>query len=314
MSLAPLIQDWWGSSSDPLKFLARNFLLDVDDPTIRKRHPSRRSHGKRLQPSDVAALSHEVNALRNEAWYAGKRLWEPKAIERCFDVLTLSFDNYNHSRMSARSSSFPHDTDLVHVARYIPLRNFCMFWLRKPIIPHDFPTAWPKISTELNLFPGGGTNLATTSPDFWNPHAMLGIGTVCWVTPRDPAHGFPHQDPAIAGLSPSQKAEAVIRRLALPGFDTPEKRLDAMGLIVAIYPISKQLLRTPDILDAGSTWYFFPGESGQPNGRTVPLDGSCNPSWIHQSGGYMEYVHPVLALKTLDIHLELVGQFDEALT
>ncbi|MEO5369216.1 MAG: hypothetical protein H7833_03980 [Magnetococcus sp. DMHC-1] len=310
MALYPLIMKWWASPHLELRHLARNFMLDVEVTASNKvSHPDVTTHGNRLQAADVADLYAKVSIiLAHES---------SEDVEGILRQIGGACRLENEARLSRSRSGHGAGSQRVEVARYLSMRDVFSYWYAEEVgnPVADARTVLDFLRRKPPNPPVGPTAGGYSSAQLLRMDATLSGGPVCWVTVRDQDGFFPHEDADFHEISSEEKAPELVRRLALPGLVTEEDRQDAVGMMVALYSVASQDLLPPDILDAESSWYFFPGPMGMAFGQTAPMDTDYRAPWLRshsQHPGYREYVHKNMTLQDVKPALQEIGTFREA--
>ncbi|MBF0309851.1 MAG: hypothetical protein HQL56_10010 [Magnetococcales bacterium] len=301
MSLSQLVNDWWGSGHPELYCFARNFMLDIDDQTIKKPYMPAISHGNRLNASHKVNLDDDAANWQRSPWFQTGTDWPKSALQDLRKAIEWAFSGRNKARLTSRPSAYPGVTESMKVVRYVPMRAVCEYWLGLPKLNKD------EVRAQIGKVVKDQARLAAAKAKELYSNNDLGGGSICWVAPQQQST-FPHQDPTLPKSDPD-KTEELVRRLALGSLIEPSQRVDAVGLIAAVYDMASTDLLTPDILDAGGHWYFHPGEKGKPYGQTAPLDPNFAVRRELEAGGYWEYVHRMCRVKAVNPRLEVVGYF-----
>jgi hypothetical protein len=144
-------------------------------------------------------------------------------------------------------------------------------------------------------------------------------GSAFWLSDQSPFELLRHR-----GLCPGSEdaAWAVLQELALPGFETRQRRKEAMGMVAIEFPatllVDKGLSAhawKPTAVDAMNYkgYCFLPGRSADAHGLTWPLRKCLRK---HDSrDGLREFVHPHIRVPALDgdvRKVHLLGFFDGA--
>ena len=164
----------------------------------------------------------------------------------------------------------------------------------------DAGSAWMKAAHDW---------LTSSTPDVLPVQPNGGLIALCraggsfWLSDQSPldlltGKGIP--------LGTQAAAWEVLQELALPGFETRTRRLDAMGLVAIEFPATclQDVGKTaqawkPTAIDALNFkgYCFLPGRTTDPHGLTWPLRRSLRHH--QQRDGLPEYVHPHIAVPAL---------------
>ncbi len=308
--LERLVDSWWRRPEWRLRHLARNLVLDchgLDQPV----HPDLETCGRRLDEEaerrldelagELAPRLAEIEA-RNASW---DDTWS--AIRRALEVAGQRFRDRSPSPPAASGRQ-------SQLVRYLDCRAVYEHWLYPgpgldPGATHPreirrgieaiFRRADDRVAADSLAPAASAASIMLTAP-----------GRVVWVTADDPA---PHRRPALADLEPPDRALAIFRLIALPGYDGVEDRREKVGLIAATYTFDARGLRVPTVLQALDNPYFFPGYRLDDHGRVASLDDDSRCPWQRDASNstIVEWVHENASLLTAQPELELVGYFDE---
>lgn len=172
--------------------------------------------------------------------------------------------------------------------RYTSLRSFLQYVVEvdRGLIPPPGPSAYGAVEGLM------GTLLARIAALPGETRVHLAGSDLLWLT-TDGSEPAPHVRALAAGLPDSQVAREVVRRMALPGYETQGDRRVAMGLVAYRFPVPGPLQRPTmtEALSAWSRWFFPAPQAGPVAGRTRALAGSLD-AWAEPlEAGVLEWVH-----------------------
>lgn len=207
------------------------------------------------------------------------------------------------------------------LVRYLPATAFAQYHMALSPLPAGFPgdpvvRGRIRQAVDRALVGGLGGPGGAASTALHPPASLSPPGQPVWCTSGEPA---PH-----AGLPVGPAAALrVVRRLALPGYRTPEDRLHRMGLVALSYPVTAVPTNggsggpccfRPTALDAIDQAYFHPGPTGGTHGETWPLGDDFAPGDRLAAAGLPEWIHGPCSVQVGagSVVGELVGFFEEA--
>ena len=195
---------------------------------------------------------------------------------------------------------------LIRLVRYTSLRDIHQYWLGGVALatPEQVMAQVQQLldhpqRLQSNQSWSGAADLLNVT---------LSGGILCWASPVAADDVLPHERHG-SPLTATQ----LVRQLALPGYGDVEARRRHMGLVAIVYELPAKFLFTPNILDAGGTYFFYPGFKNAQTGTTAPLDSNFRPPWQRDPNdpGLEEYVHAQQRVLDVQPEIKIVGMFED---
>jgi|GEM_PF-3252080 len=135
-------------------------------------------------------------------------------------------------------------------------------------------------------------------------------GSLIWISDQSPLEMLSSE-----GVAPdsNEAAERLVQELALPGFELPEDRRRAIGILALEIPASQ--LENPDhawkptVFDALNEkgYNYLPGHAADSFGKTWPLQTDYQQHY--KRDGLREYVTSAIEVPTSQVNAHLIGLF-----